>query len=68
MSPWNAVEVAISKKCDTCGTTKFGLIRHRWLGYLFCSKACKNNFFAERGRQIDYTKRWLGNSLARQRG
>jgi hypothetical protein len=65
--PEVALEVVVSKKCETCGSTKFGLIRHRWLGYVFCSKACKDNFFAKRSRQIEHTRRWLGHSLARQR-
>jgi len=48
------------RKCDTCGTTRFGLIRPHWLDYVFCSKVCKGSFLANRNRQIEHTKRWLG--------
>ena len=48
------------RKCDTCGSTKFGLIRQRWLSFVFCSKACKDEFLSKRNYQVENTKRWLG--------
>ena len=48
------------RKCDTCGSTKFGLIRQRWLSFVFCSKTCKDEFLSKRNYQMENTKRWLG--------
>lgn len=47
------------KLCSQCNG-RFGLIRHRWLGYQFCTKGCLQHFLALRSRQIEQMKRWLG--------
>jgi len=60
-APCNGKEwrLVMDKHCENCGTTKFGLVRQRWLSYLFCSTACKAAFLAKRQRQIQHTKHWL---------
>jgi hypothetical protein len=45
-------------RCDCCNGP-FGLIRHRELGYQFCSEACKNEWLAKRSKAIRDFKRWL---------
>jgi tripartite-type tricarboxylate transporter receptor subunit TctC len=48
---------------DTCGRA-FGLVRQRWMGYAFCSTACRSNFLAMRAKQIDRVKSWLAELVA----
>jgi endogenous inhibitor of DNA gyrase (YacG/DUF329 family) len=49
-----------TRHCDNCGNSNWGLIRQRWIGYIFCSTACKAEFLSKRARQIEDLKRWLG--------
>jgi hypothetical protein len=39
---------------------QFGLIRHRWWSYHFCTKNCLNDFLVKRTQQIERMKEWLG--------
>jgi hypothetical protein len=32
------------KVCSECGSTRFGLIRHRWGAHHFCRKECLERF------------------------
>src|SRR5436305_13461418 len=32
------------RRCANCGTTKFGLIRHKWYRHQFCRKKCLDLF------------------------
>lgn len=50
----------MKKACAQCGTTRWGLIRWRWYQRQFCSKACRDQFFAELVRERDRLRRWLG--------
>jgi hypothetical protein len=45
-------------RCHACNR-QFGLIRHRWWGYHFCTKNCLNDFLAKRTQQIGRMKEWL---------
>ena len=54
------LENRMKKACAQCGTTRWGLIRWRWYQRQFCSKACRDQFFAELVRERDRLRRWLG--------
>jgi hypothetical protein len=45
--------------CDCGCGRKFGLITHRWLGYKFAKKRCKEDFLAKRSQQIERMRQWL---------
>jgi hypothetical protein len=47
------------KRCAQCGR-KFGLIRHRWHGYQFCTKKCRDDFLDRLGRGNERLHKWLG--------
>jgi hypothetical protein len=47
------------ERCHACNR-QFGLIRHRWWGYHFCTKKCLNDFLVKRTQQIERLKEWLG--------
>ena len=32
------------QRCANCGTTRFGLIRHKWYRHQFCRKKCLDQF------------------------
>jgi hypothetical protein len=51
------------QRCHACNR-QFGLIRHRWWGYHFCTKKCLNDFLAKRSQQIGRMKDWLSSSEA----
>lgn len=49
------------KMCQTCKTTKFGLVTHNWWWYKFCSTRCKKDFLVERIKTLErLKKRFLG--------
>jgi hypothetical protein len=54
----------MSKRCDSCAGP-FGLVVHRWLGYKFCTKKCKEHFLALRSQQIERMRQWLGGTSTR---
>jgi hypothetical protein len=45
-------------RCESCGSTKFGLVRQRWFRFQFCSRHCKTNFLAIRKRQRQQPINW----------
>jgi hypothetical protein len=47
------------ERCHACNR-EFGLIRHRWWGYHFCTKTCLNDFLVKRTQQLERMKEWLG--------
>jgi hypothetical protein len=47
------------ERCHPCNR-QFGLIRHRWWGYYFCTKTCLNDFLVKRTQQLVRMKEWLG--------
>jgi hypothetical protein len=47
------------ERCQTCNR-QFGLVRHRWWGYQFCTKKCLNDFLVKRTQEIERLKGWLG--------
>jgi hypothetical protein len=47
------------ERCHACDR-QFGLVRHSWWGYHFCTKKCLNDFLAKRTQQIERMKEWLG--------
>jgi hypothetical protein len=47
-----------NKRCDACGGS-LGLIVHRWWGYRFCRKACKNRHLAKIENQREKLREWL---------
>jgi hypothetical protein len=47
------------ERCQTCNR-QFGLVRHRWWGYQFCTKKCLNDFLVKRIQEIERLKGWLG--------
>ena len=47
------------RRCAHCGTTKFGLIRHRWYRHQFCRKVCRDKFLDEFGKDKKRVLRWL---------
>jgi hypothetical protein len=47
------------ERCHACNR-QFGLIRHRWWGYHFCTKTCLNDFLVKRTQQLERMKEWLG--------
>ena len=47
------------ERCHACNR-EFGLIRHRWWDYHFCTKTCLNGFLVKRTQQLERMKEWLG--------
>jgi hypothetical protein len=48
------------KSCAHCGSTKFGLVRHRIGTLQFCKKACKVAWQANFRRFNRARSRWFG--------
>jgi hypothetical protein len=44
-------------RCDYCGG-RFGLTRHKWLGYQFCNKECELAWRAKREAAVAAFRRW----------
>jgi hypothetical protein len=47
------------RHCANCGTTKFGLIRHKWYGHQFCRKKCLNVFLDKLANDKKQFLKWL---------
>jgi len=47
------------KSCAWCGSTKFGLIRHRHFTLQFCRSACKNAYLDSQFEKARRARRWL---------
>jgi hypothetical protein len=46
--------------CAHCGSSKFGLVRQRWLRLVFCSIPCKEKYLAKLKADRDRLSNWLG--------
>jgi hypothetical protein len=51
--------MARNRTCGHCGTSRFGLIRHRVAFQQFCSLLCKEQFAQKRAQQLSENKRWF---------
>ena len=47
------------RRCANCGTTRFGLIRHRWYRHQFCRKKCRDQFLDKLAKDKDQFLKWL---------
>jgi len=49
-----------SKFCDNEACRgRFGMVVHRWLGYRFCSKKCKQEFLFKVAVHRERIKQWF---------
>jgi hypothetical protein len=51
-------EEAKLKRCAQCHG-KFGLIRHRWYAYQFCTKTCREGFLRKLTEEKELVHGWL---------
>jgi hypothetical protein len=54
----SAREAGMKKRCANCGSTKFGLIRHRLGSLEFCKLKCKQVWQSEHQRYVIAHRRW----------
>jgi len=47
------------RRCANCGTTKFGLIRHKWYRHQFCRKKCLDQFLDKLAKDKEQFLKWL---------
>jgi hypothetical protein len=51
--------------CGHCGSSKFGLIRHRYFNLQFCSRKCKDAYLAQLASDRESLRKWFA-FLARE--
>ena len=47
------------RRCANCGTTKFGLVRHRWYRHQFCRRKCQEQFLDKLAKDKEQFLKWL---------
>jgi hypothetical protein len=53
------------KRCDHCGG-RFGLVTHRVIVKLFCSRRCRTHYFVALAERFVSVQQWIG-AVARSR-